>query len=100
MTTRKDLFLKKLSDSTVQTPTPVTQEEQTLAELAGTGGLGIELPSVSATDNGKALIVSGGKWTASTIPAQIPAFTADDNGKVLMVVDGALAFVTPSGGTE
>ena len=52
-----------------------------------------ELPSVSSTDNGKALIVDGGKWKKKEIPSQLPAVTADDNGKVLKVVDGAWAAV-------
>lgn len=51
-----------------------------------------ELPSVSGLDNGKALIVDGGKWTKKTIPSQLPEVTAPtDNGKVLAVVEGAWA---------
>ena len=45
----------------------------------------LNLPSVSGTDNGKALIVSGGAWTAAAIPSQLPAVTSSDAGKVLMV---------------
>lgn len=44
-----------------------------------------ELPAVSASDNGKALMVSGGKWGAGAIPSQLPAVTAADAGKVLTV---------------
>lgn len=49
-----------------------------------------ELPAVSAADNGKALLVSDGKWTAAniTFPTELPAVTADDDDKVLTVVSG------------
>ena len=51
-----------------------------------------ELPSVSGSDNGKALIVDGGKWTKKAIPSQLPEVTAPtDNGKVLAVVEGVWA---------
>jgi hypothetical protein len=43
MTTRKDLYLKKLNDNTVNTPLPVTNEEKILADLAGSNGLGVIL---------------------------------------------------------
>ena len=55
-----------------------------------------ELPSVSGLDNGKALIVDGGKWTKKAIPSQLPEVTAPtDNGKVLAVVEGVWAKATP-----
>lgn len=56
-----------------------------------------QLPKVTSTDNGKALIVKSGKWAKQDIPSQLPEVTADDNGKVLMVVDGewAVASLTP-----
>ena len=51
-----------------------------------------ELPKVTSTDNGDALIVDGGKWTKKAIPSQLPEVTAPtDNGKVLTVVNGAWA---------
>lgn len=58
------------------------------------------LPSVSSTDNGKILKVSGGKWAKGS--PELPAVTADDNGKVLMVVEGvwAVASLTPAETTE
>ena len=44
-----------------------------------------KLPTVSSSDNGKALLVSGGKWQKGAIPSQLPAVTASDAGKVLTV---------------
>ena len=55
-----------------------------------------ELPSVSGSDNGKALIVEEGEWTKKTIPSQLPEVTAPtDNGKILTVVNGAWAKASP-----
>lgn len=62
MTSREDLYLKKLNDNSVVTPQPVTQREKILSELAGVNGLGVELPTVTASDNGKALVVDNGAW--------------------------------------
>ncbi len=46
---------------------------------------GDHLPVVTGSDNGKALLVSGGEWTAAAIPAQLPAVTSADSGKILTV---------------
>lgn len=50
-----------------------------------------ELPDVSASDNGKLLGVSSGSWAAVAAPTELPAVTASDNGKILKVVEGAWA---------
>ena len=44
-----------------------------------------ELPAVSASDNGKLLGVSGGAWAAVAAPTELPAVTSSDAGKFLMV---------------
>lgn len=55
------------------------------------------LPAVTADDNGKALLVSGGEWGAGTLPAELPAVTAADAGKVLTVnAEGQWEAAAPS----
>ena len=44
-----------------------------------------ELPAVTASDNGKVLMVVNGQWAAAAIPSQLPAVTSSDSGKVLTV---------------
>lgn len=87
MITREDLYLKKLNDSTVDTPTPVTNKEKILADLAGTNGLGVELPSITSSDNGKVLTVNNGQWAlgqasgGSGAELQIVTITPGENGE-------------------
>lgn len=45
----------------------------------------IPLPAVTSSDNGKALIVSAGKWSKKNIPSQLPAVTSSDAGNALVV---------------
>ena len=61
-----------------------------IAALISSGGARV-LPTVSNTDNGKVLTVSGGKWTAATPTAELPTVTSSNNGEVLTVVEGAWA---------
>ena len=69
--------------STLETIPELLEE---ISELAGST---IELPGVSASDNGDVLTVVGGKWAkaASGLPVAYP----NDNGKVLAVVGGKWA---------
>lgn len=62
----------------------VTEQGEWAPETAPT-----ELPAVTSSDNGKALIVSNGAWGAGDIPTELPAVTGSDNGKVLKVANGA-----------
>ena len=57
---------------------------ESLAEIAGRE-TDSNLPAVSASDNGKALLVAEGVWAAGALPAELPAVTAADAGKVLTV---------------
>lgn len=60
---------------------------------------GDHLPAVSSSDNGKALLVSGGKWAKGALPSQLPAVTASDAGKVLTVnAEGQWAAAAPASG--
>ena len=56
-----------------------------------TSGATAELPAVSGSDNGSALLVSSGKWAKGEIPAELPSVSATNNGQVLTVVEGAWA---------
>ena len=58
-----------------------------------------QLPKVTSTDNGKALLVKSGKWAKGDLPEELPAVTAEDNGKVLMVVEGEWAVASLPTGT-
>ena len=58
-----------------------------------------ELPAVSASDNGKALLVAEGAWAPGALPTELPAVTAADEGKVLTVNSSGewVAAALPSG---
>jgi len=69
--------------STLQTIPEVLEE---ISEVAGST---IELPGVSASDNGDVLTVVGGKWAKAA--SELPVAYPNDNGKVLTVVGGKWA---------
>lgn len=48
----------------------------------------LELPDVSASDNGKILGVTNGEWAVIDAPVELPSVSSTDNGKVLGVVEG------------
>lgn len=48
----------------------LTETSAIIAKLATlAGNIGIELPKVTASDNGKVLTVVSGKWAAADLPA-------------------------------
>lgn len=54
-------------------------------------GSAAELPTVTSSNNGEILTVSGGKWVSAAPASQLPAVSGDDDDKVLTVVSGAWA---------
>lgn len=78
------------SASTVANITIIPDMINAIATLISSGGAA-ELPTVTATDNGKVLTVVNGEWAAAAPAAELPAVDADDNDKVLTVVSGAWA---------
>ncbi len=48
----------------------------------------LELPDVSASDNGKILGVANGEWAVIDAPVELPSVSSTDNGNVLGVVEG------------
>lgn len=55
----------------------------------------LELPKVTAADNGKVLSVAGGAWAASNLPTELPKVGAADNGKILTVEAGKWSAAEP-----
>lgn len=52
-------------------------------------GIPLEVPTVTASNNGEILKVENGAWTVGEAPTGVPDVTASDNGKVLQVSNGA-----------
>lgn len=97
-------------DAPISLPTGGTQG-QVLTKNSATAGdaswanAPTELPSVSASDNGKVLTVSNGAWSKAAVPTELPSVTTSDNGKVLQVsggawTKGAAPISLPTGGTQ
>ena len=55
----------------------------------------LELPKVTAADNGKVLSVAGGAWAASDLPTELPKVDEEDNGKILTVEAGKWSATEP-----
>lgn len=51
-------------------------------------GIPLEVPTVTASNNGEILKVENGAWTVGEAPTGVPDVTASDNGRVLQVSNG------------
>lgn len=51
-------------------------------------GIPLEVPTVTASNNGEILKVENGAWTVGAAPTGVPDVTASDNGRVLQVSNG------------
>lgn len=56
-------------------------------------GIPLQVPTVTAANNGEILKVENGTWVVGTAPTGVPDVTAYDNGKILQVSNGAWAAV-------
>lgn len=52
-------------------------------------GIPLQVPTVTASNNGEILKVENGAWTVGEAPTGVPDVTASDDGKVLQVSNGA-----------
>ena len=77
--------------STVADITIIPDMINAIAALISSGATA-ELPKVTSTDNGSALLVSSGEWAKGELPKELPSVSSPtDDGKVLTVVNGAWA---------
>jgi hypothetical protein len=51
-------------------------------------GIPLQVPTVTAANNGEILKVENGAWTVGEAPTGVPDVTASDDGKVLQVSNG------------
>ena len=52
-------------------------------------GIPLQVPTVTASNNGEILKVENGAWTVGEAPTGVPDVTASDNGSILQVSNGA-----------
>lgn len=52
-------------------------------------GIPLEIPTVTAANNGEILKVENGAWTVGAAPTGVPDVTVSDNGSILQVSNGA-----------
>lgn len=51
-------------------------------------GIPLQVPTVTASNNGEILKVENGAWTVGEAPTGVPDVTASDNGRILQVSNG------------
>lgn len=69
--------------------TPTSSLTEVNGHFHLTLGIPLEIPAVTAANNGEILKVENGAWTVGAAPTGVPDVTASDNGRVLQVSNGA-----------
>lgn len=68
--------------------TPTSSLTEVNGHFHLTLGIPLQVPTVTASNNGEILKVENGQWTVGKAPTGVPDVTASDNGKVLQVSNG------------
>lgn len=69
--------------------TPTSSLTEVNGHFHLTLGIPLEIPTVTANNNGEILKVENGAWTVGEAPTGVPDVTASDNGRILQVSNGA-----------
>ena len=77
--TRKEQYYAKIAGEDVDIPEPITREEQYLARIAENGGGGGGLPTPTASDVGKTMMVQP---VGGTVIAPMQSCVPDDEGVI------------------
>ena len=68
--------------------TPTSSLTEVNGHFHLTLGIPLQVPTVTASNNGEILKVENGQWTVGEAPTGVPDVTASDDGKVLQVSNG------------
>ena len=68
--------------------TPTSSLTEVNGHFHLTLGIPLQVPTVTASNNGEILKVENGAWTVGEAPTGVPDVTASDDGKVLQVSNG------------
>ena len=68
--------------------TPTSSLTEVNGHFHLTLGIPLEIPAVTASNNGEILKVENGAWTVGEAPTGVPDVTASDNGRILQVSNG------------
>ena len=68
--------------------TPTSSLTEVNGHFHLTLGIPLEIPTVTASNNGEILKVENGAWTVGEAPTGVPDVTASDNGRILQVSNG------------
>lgn len=68
--------------------TPTSSLTEVNGHFHLTLGIPLQVPTVTASNNGEILKVENGAWTVGEAPTGVPDVTASDNGRILQVSSG------------